>query len=111
MNIGLLNKRVRIERKTSAVDPSYGTPIDAWDFVAVAWCGMQDELPSRSEAVRNGVEISTQRARLRMRYRNDITSDMRVVVDGYTYHIVSGPAVIGRNDGLEMFVQRYSING
>lgn len=112
MNLGPLDKRARIERKVSTLDPDYGTQVDSWEPITnpVVWCSVQDELPSKSEAVRNGLTVATQRTRIRMRYRSDITSDMRIIIArpaAQAYQIVSGPAVLGRN-GIELFVERYS---
>jgi head-tail adaptor len=44
-----------------------------------------------------------------MRYRTDIDSAMRIVIDrpGRTvYQVVGGPAVLGNKDGIELFVER-----
>lgn len=109
MNLVQLDKRCRIERRVTTRDPDYGTPVDSWELVAVVWCSVQDELPSRSEAVKNGLTVATQRARVRMRYRSDITSDMRLIImrpAAQTYQIVSGPAELGRKDGIELFAER-----
>lgn len=110
MNIGTLRDRCRIERHVVGTDPVWGTPLDTWETLAEVWCNVQDELPSRSEALKNGLSIATSRARLRIRYRTDIDSAMRVVLlqSGQVYQIIAGPAVLGVKDGLEMMIERYS---
>ena len=111
MNAGALNTRCRIEQKSVTQDPTYGTELVTWALLATVWCSLQDELPSKSEAVKQGLALSTQRTRVRMRYRADIDSSMRLVINRPTetvYQIVAGPAVLGNKDALEMFVEKYS---
>lgn len=108
MKLGTLDKRCRIEQKSTTQDATYGTPVVTWALVGVAWCNVQDELPSKSEAVKNGLAQSVQRARVRMRYRTDINSAMRIVINRPAetiYQIVGGPAELGRKDGIELFVE------
>ena len=95
MNIGPLNKRGRVEYKVAAQDPVYGTPLVIWTTLRELWLGLQDELPSRSEAVKQGLTVAARRTRIRSNYHADIDSSMRIVVLGavpVTYQIVAGPA-------------------
>lgn len=111
MKLGTLNTRARIERKVVTTDHDYGTEVVTWAPLAVVWCNVQDELPSRSEAVKNGLAVSTQRTRVRMRYRSDLDSGMRIVLNRPSpqiYQIVAGPAVLGNKEGIEIFAERYS---
>ena len=74
----------------------------------------QDELPSNSESVTNGLRMSYKPARLRIRYRPDITSDMRIVMhdeNDKLYEISGGPAEIGRREWTELTIREYSSNG
>jgi head-tail adaptor len=114
MDSRTLDSRITIERKTSAQDPDYGTYEDAWVPITNGSripANAQDVLPSKSEATRNGIRIATQPTRIRIRFRTDVTGDMRVVIHGATdriCQIVSGPAEIGRREWLEMMVENYS---
>lgn len=111
MNIGPLNSRCRIEQKSSVPDPDYGTEVITWTLLAVVWCSIQDELPSKSEAVKQGLVTASSRARVRMRYRTDIDSSMRLVIHRpaeTVYQIIGGPAILGNKDGIELFVEKYS---
>jgi len=75
---------------------------------------LQDVLPSRSEAVKNGINIATNQTRARARWCSDIDSTMRIVVNrpGPTiYQIVSGPVEIGMKEGIEMMLEKYSTSG
>ena len=106
------NARITIERKTTTQETSYGTDVVTWAaLVARIEANIQDSLPSKSEAMSNGIRINTQGSRVRIRYRADIDATMRVIVHGatdWTYQIVAGPAEIGRREGLEFMVEEYS---
>ena len=111
MIAGHLNTRVRIEQKSITQDAVYGTELVTWTTVATVWAAVQDELPSKSEAVKQGLAVASQRARIRMRYRTGIDSSMRIVIiraTESTWQIVGGPAILGNKDGLELVVEKYS---
>ncbi len=113
---GRLNRRILIERPV-ADESLDGAGSGAWIAVGgVTWAEVQDVLPSRGEKVADGVNISARPARVRMRYRHDVTGDMRVVLlrkEGAAYvadrilQIVSGPAELGYREGLEIMVEEY----
>lgn len=111
MNIGPLRHRGRIEYKAVTPDPDYGTEIVTWTLLAVVWCGLQDELPSRSESIKQGLALSARRTRIRLRYRSDVDSSMRLVVnrpDPVIYQFIAGPAELGNRDGIELMGEVYS---
>jgi SPP1 family predicted phage head-tail adaptor len=110
-NLGPLNDRCRIESRTVTEASTLQTDIDTWSVVAVRWCALQDVLPSRSESVRENVEVSQSPTRLRMRYCTDVTNGMRVIVNRPApkiYQIVSGPAILGNKDGVEFMLELVS---
>lgn len=111
MNLGPLDKRCRIERQSTTQDATYGTAVITWALVGVAWCSVQDVLPSKSEDVRQGLVVATGRSRVRMRYRSDLDSSMRLVIHrpaAGIYQIVAGPAELGNKDGIELMVEKVS---
>lgn len=105
-----LDTRVRIEQKSVAPDPIYGTDVVAWLPLCVVWAEVLDVLPSRQQAeqVRQVVQVATQRSRVRMRYRTDINATMRCIIGNNAYQIVNGPAEIGRHEYLELVIERMS---
>ncbi len=128
MRAGSLDHQITINKK---LDPpnrnSFNEAVVEWvPLVAVPgspvigerwWAEVQDTLPSRSESVRNGLDVARDQTRIRMRYRNDIDSSMQVIVHGDTdlaYRIISGPVVVtsaGRKKMIEMMVERFSTVG
>ena len=119
---GTLNRLITIERKQVVQDASYGTEVITWVPLAVLpgspavaekfWAEVQDVLPSRSESVQQGLALARNQTRIRIRWRNDIDSSMRITVHGdadVVYQIVGGPAEIrGRRRLLEMMCEKYS---
>ena len=107
MNV-VLDRRCRIEYPVKGKDPVHGSAITTWTLKAVVWCSIQDVLPSRSEEVKNGVAIGAKQSRLRVRYRTDLDSSMRVILDGNTYQIISDFAEFGRKEYSEAMIERYT---
>lgn len=116
------NRRIRIERPIA--DASFaGAGLGSWEKVAEVRASVQDVLPSRSERLAEGINLATRPARVRMLFREDVTPDMRFVMgakilDGEVDYsaarimqIVSGPAELGRREGIEFMVEDYSPAG
>jgi head-tail adaptor len=101
-----LNRRLRIERPV-ADESLNGAGSGSWQLVIEVWAEVQDTLPSRSERLSGGVNASAKPSRVRMRWRQGITPDMRFVMPGRVMQIVSGPAEVGRREGLEFMVEDY----
>lgn len=110
-----LRHLIRIER------PQADTSLDGagsgnWPVVdAEVPAEIEDMLPSRGERLANGINVATRPARVRMRYRTDITAAMRFVditdgTDGRVMQIIAGPAMLGR-DAVEFMVEDYSTSG
>ena len=122
MRAGNLNRQITIEQKQVTVDATYGTELISWvPLVAEAgsptvavrfWAEVQDVLPSRSEAVTQGLAVARALTRCRLRWRADIDSSMRVTVHGdsdQVYAIIGGPAeVAGRKGMIELLLEKYS---
>jgi len=105
----VLDRRIGIERPTITKD-SYGAVVTTWALLATVWAEVVDELPSRSEAVEQGLATAKNRTRIRFRYRSDVTSDMRVTIRGATdriFNIIGGPAEIGRHEYCEVMCEEY----
>jgi len=105
-----MDTRIRIEESVTTPDPIYGSDIVTWSHKCTVWAEVLDVLPTRqlSEQVRQAVQVSTVRTRVRCRYRKDVNASMRVVVGAVVHKIVSGPAEIGRHEFMEMLLERTS---
>jgi head-tail adaptor len=110
MRIGQLNRRIRIERPV-ADDSLDGAGSGDWVLVGEAWASVQDALPSRGERLADGINVAARPARVRMRYRTDVTPNMRFVMGDRVMQIIAGPAELGFRQGLEFMVEDYDPAG
>ena len=111
MKAGQLDRRITIQSRTSTKDASGRPTTVAWADFATVWASVQDMLPSRGERIAEGVNVASRPCRIRMRYRDDITADMRVTLDGRTLRIVSMPAELGRREGIEIVAEEVTTEG
>lgn len=87
MRIGPLRHRITIQAKTQGVD-EYGGPIaESWADYAEVWASLYSK---------DGIEVfesqqvqSERKEIITIRYRNDITEEMRVMYEGKIYNIIS----------------------
>jgi head-tail adaptor len=122
MRAGKLDQRIEIQYEGPATpDPATGRPVANWlpldvlpgspTVAAPEWADWEDKPPGRSEAVAQGLAVDRNQSVVRLRYRSDVDSKMRIVRKGdvdVTYEIVGGPAVLGRYQWLELVVERTS---
>lgn len=106
----------RMDRRIMIQQPIADTALDGagsgeWGDVGEVWAEVQDAPPSRGERLADGISVSQLPARVRIRYRDDVTSDMRFVMAGRIMQIVGGPAELGRREALEFMVVEYRPGG
>ncbi len=107
-----LDRLISIDYKSVEIDPTYGSEVVTWLRLATMRAEIRDFPPARSEAV-VGQELTVARnlTRIRIRYRPDIDSAMRVVAHGdadQVYQIIGGPAELGRRQYLQLTCERYT---
>jgi len=101
---------IRIERPVA--DTAFdGAGSGSWELVDEVWAGVVDMLPSRGEKLAEGINVATRPARVRMRFRDDVTSSMRFVMGDRIMQIIAGPAIIRQRSGVEFMVEEYSTAG
>lgn len=119
MRAGKLDRQILVEKKSVTQDPTYGTELVAWVPLSTVsgqpekyWAEVVDALPSRSEAVTQGLAVARNQVRIRFRYRSDVDSSMRITVYGppdQAMQIVGGPAMVeGRKELTEVVCEKYS---
>lgn len=106
-----LDRRISIDRRVASQDPTYGASVATWQLLATVSAEVVDMTPSRSEAVRQGLELARNQSRVRIRYRTDVDSSMRIRFGSRTLQIVGGPAEMGRREYLEFVVEEISTTG
>lgn len=123
---GWVRRQATIERPVITKDSTTQSPVTNWDPLVPQvgsptigerfWVWVRDALPSRSESVRQGLQQSRQQTQIRMRWRDDVTPDMRVCLHGdgadVYLRIAGGPAdVNGRKREIEIMCERYGTEG
>lgn len=111
---------ISFEQRETTQDPIYGTTVEGdWLPFSQAWAEVQDVLPSRAEAVTDGINIARRPARIRIDYMDGagLTSSMRILIpsDGFSperiLRIIAGPAQKGRRDEWEFVAEELSTEG
>ena len=109
---GELDRRIRIERKNVTRDPHYGSEVVTWATLATLWANVEDQLISSrggSETLEQGLRVRSTPVRVRVRYRSDISTDMRVVLIDRTRTLqITSIAEIGRRERTELMCEEYS---
>lgn len=97
---GDMRERITIQQRPVSLD-SIGENTAAWVDVATVWASA--EPLSGREYFAAGQQQQTVDVRFRIRYRADVTGDMRVLWRGQAHDIVGPPInVQGRREDLEL---------
>ena len=96
MRAGMLRHSVTLQRFQQGQD-AYGGPVETWEDVATVWASL--EAMSGREFFASQQAQSEVTQRIRIRYRADVTADMRVIHNGKVFNIV---APLPDNRGREL---------
>lgn len=126
MQAGDLDRKIVIEYPAVSRNAEYGTeevtwlPLDGYEVGSpttaktIAASIRDGLLASRIDTVRNGIELARGQSKMWIRYRTGIDSTMRVrepARNNQIYHIIAGPAEVGRREWLEFIIEKYSTLG
>jgi SPP1 family predicted phage head-tail adaptor len=112
MNLGKLDRYIRIESKSVTNDPDFGSEIITWSTYKECWASVQDILSNNQEATKTDLRLSTRPCKVLTHYDSGINETMRIVMldrDDRLLQIVSVPAEIGRRQGLEFMAEEFSV--
>lgn len=104
-------RRVTLLAPLAVKDPRFNTAVKSWGEVATVFAQVLDMPPANEEALADGVDLRQRPCRIRIRWRADVTADMRVRYQGRVLEIVGGPAELGRRELLELLCQEVSTLG
>lgn len=109
---GRLDTEIVIQSRTRTQDATYGVWTEGdWSDYATIWAEVEDMLPSRGERIAEGINVAQRPCRIRARYRDDITNQMRVKIGDRTLEIVTMPAELGRREGIEFVAEEVTTVG
>ena len=84
MRAGALNTRITIQQQSTTQD-ALGQPVNTWTDFANCWADVRHK--SGVETIKGDALTSTIKASMRVRYRADLTTGMRVSVGLLKYNI------------------------
>lgn len=99
MNPGKLRHRIAILQKQTGTDPD-GYPMEEWISIFSIWAEVKP-IAGREYFTAAAVQAQHQ-VRFTMRYRKDITPDMRIRYDGQGYEIKAILDLGGRRTWLQV---------
>ena len=105
-----LDRTITFQRPVA--DTSFdGAGSGTWVDVATVRANVKDARMAKAERMAEVVNIAARPATIIIRYRDDITPDMRVIYGNRTMQIVGSIVELGRREGLEITGQDYSTAG
>lgn len=111
-NAGKRDTLITFQAGAEATNATYGTKSYTWSDLASNPQEFADVSQMLgSERMAEGLDLTKQPARVDLLWRDDITPQMRVVIDGVTHRIVRGPIELGRRDGMRLVVEVMSTEG
>jgi SPP1 family predicted phage head-tail adaptor len=112
MDAGLLDRRLKILYRVDTQEGTYGTKTATWPELATVWAKIEEVMPPRGDRLDdNKLIVTVRQAKVRIRWRGDVSQDNRVEIDGNQMRIISGPAMAGRRQWLDFMVEQLSTEG
>lgn len=116
VDAGDLDTWIVFQARQTVRNATFGTKDVTWADLpedAGDWAQVQDMLPSRGERVAEGVNIARRPTRLRLRWRDGITSAMRILIpdESRTLQIVGGPARSDDRAWMELVCEEQTTEG
>jgi len=103
MNIGKLDRYITLQSVSTSVD-AYGQPVESFSTLANVWAKI--EYKSEVEKFENEQLRAVSSIDFTIRYRTDVTQQMRISYNSETYQII-GISEIGRGEGLKLKTKLY----
>ena len=101
--IGNFRTRILIQRPVQTQDEA-GQQVDAWVDVGPDWADFR--VLGGLEIIKSDATVATRRASCRIRYREDVTSDMRVQVAGEAWGIVNTQPDMNQRRFIDLVLER-----
>lgn len=109
MNFGLLNRRITVEKATVTRSTATGAEVKTWATLGnEVWAQVIESATASDESMRGSMATYAKPTRVRMRYRSDIDNTMRLNLGGSRLVEITGVAMIGRQEGLELACREWS---
>lgn len=112
MHAGRLRDRVILQSPISAQDTS-GRPVTSWFDHDTVWAEVKDIASPSEEAVEDGIGLAKRESWVTIRWRNDISANMRLIVlnESRTLRIITPPAEMDSRQWLKFKVEELTTGG
>lgn len=114
MQIGKLDRRIRIEQKTVTNDANYGSEVITWTTYKECWAQILDVTTKNQETTNSDLRLLKRPCKVTVRYDDGIDATMRVVMldrGDRVLQIVTKPAELGRKEAMEFMAEDYEVYG
>jgi len=114
MQIGKLDRFVRIEQKIVTNDANYGSEVVTWATYKECWAQITDITSKSQESTNSDLRLLKRPCKVIVRYDSGIDATMRLVMldrDDRVLQIVSKPAELGRKEAMEFMAEDYAVYG
>lgn len=101
LRAGLLDRRIRLQRR-SAVPDTYGQAVEKWDDIATVWARV--EPIAGREPFGQQQFVAKGDVRFTIRFRNDLTPLDRIVYGEREYDVLS-VLEVGRGEALQIVAE------
>jgi SPP1 family predicted phage head-tail adaptor len=102
MNIGQMDRKITIQRKSSSTVDAAGSPVESWSTHWRTWAKFVPM--SGSESLRIERQVGSEIARFFVRFYDDITIKDRISFDGKLWDI-QNIRELGRRESLEILAE------
>jgi SPP1 family predicted phage head-tail adaptor len=99
MRAGSLNNLITIQQLAAGQD-EIGQPVQTWSDFATEWADIRHQ--SGLETIKADAVTSTVRASIRIRYRSDLNSGMRVLHGATAYNILAVLPDLARKEYVDL---------
>lgn len=106
-NAGLMDRQVVIQKRTVSRDGTLGSQAVAWSTLDTVWAQVVESSTASDEAMRAGVQTFARPSKVRIRWRADVDTTMRISHNGQLLQIL-GIAELGRRQGLELACKEWA---
>lgn len=102
-----LDRRVTIEEELVTQDAAFSSNVPTWRVVDTFHAEVVDQAPSRSLALRQGIEGASLQVRVRVRYSAKLATSTRkrIRFGARVLQVVAGPAEMGRREFMEFLAE------
>lgn len=114
MQIGKLDRFIRIEQKSVTNNADYGSEIITWTLYKECWAQITDITTRMQESTNSDLRLLKRPCKVVVRYDDGIDATMRIVLldrNDRVLQIVSKPAELGRKDAMEFTAEDYEVYG